>query len=293
MGETRFSIPEIVIFLVIAMIMIFIPFALAWLNSKLSVNIEDSDLRRATYEIAENLLSSGAASLPPTPSCTRTFSEHKAVDISAGCGTPVKALCDGFLETVYGVTQKVLNGGVVLDKLKNCNSPVDLSNERIFYACIKPAKEGSRNVEKGSIIGYVAPCDQEKDSGCHLHLQRVKRSINDQKDPDFVCNRLDSVLEKGRNILVEKEEISKNGGFLLEKLNELDGTPTEPLKSCYAYHVSVTSSQTLGDKKSWSFGFSGNEEFSADFPVYIYSNGIFPANFRLAVYDTKAERCGK
>lgn len=145
MAETRMSIPEIIIFVFIAIILILIPLFLSFLNSRITVNIEDNGLRLAAYQIAENLLSSN---------------------------------------------------------------------------------------------------------------------------------------------------IATNGGFLLDKLNELDGTNVEPVGSCYAYHVTLTAQ---GLKKNiWSFGSTKTgEEFSLELPVKIYSDTDFPANFKLAVYDTKEERCKK
>lgn len=146
MAETRMSFPEIMIFVFIAIVLILIPLFLAWLNSRITVNIEDNALRRASYEIAENLLNSG---------------------------------------------------------------------------------------------------------------------------------------------------IAINGGFLLNKLNELDGTVAEPVKHCYAYRVTVTTQQKINEKNIWSFGFSGDDKFSVDLPVYIHASGIVPAKFNLKVFDTKEVRCGK
>lgn len=101
-----------------------------------------------------------------------------------------------------------------------------------------------------------------------------------------------ATYEIAENLL--NSDISRNGGLLLGKLNELDGASTEPVRHCYAYHVTVTSPQKLDNKNSWSFGFNGKDDvFSVALPVYIHSNGIFPANLKVSVYDTKVERCGK
>jgi len=146
MSETRMSIPEIFISILIIALVVLIPLFLVWLNSKIGVSIEGNDLIRATHEIAENLL----------------------------------------------------NGG-----------------------------------------------------------------------------------------------ISENGGFRLDKLNEIDGTSTEPVWHCYAYYAVITTKEKLNGKQSWSFGFHGSDDkYSIDLPVHIASQkAMFPAAFNLKIYDTKKERC--
>lgn len=153
--------------------------------------------------------------------CTTPFSNsHKAIDLSADCGTPVRALCNGHLERgVSGQSQKILNGGVILDKLKNCEGGADLSKQRIFYACIEESKKQSRNVRKGDIIGFVKDCDEEKSLGCHLHMQFVEGALgNERQPPAEICNDLQSVLDLGSIILASKnpDELKERSGRIVK-----------------------------------------------------------------------------
>ncbi len=295
MSATQMSFTEIIIYVVIAVFVITVPLFLWGLNSRITANIEDNEVKMAAYVISEILLNmdeNGAASTT-RPECIRTFSEHKAVDISASCGTPVKALCDGFIESTYGLgmTQKELNYGVVLSKLKNCDGYSSSPDERIFYSCIFASDTSSRNVAKGDTIGFISTCAPEEAQGCHLHFQLVKGAIDKQKDSDFVCDKLDFILQKATDSL-EGESLSRDGGFFIGGLNKLDGTSMEPVWHCYAYHVTVTSPVKIGEKKIWEFGYKGGDEaFAAEFPVYIRADKIYPANFRLDVYDTEKKRC--
>ena len=100
-----------------------------------------------------------------------------------------------------------------------------------------------------------------------------------------------AATEIAENIL--NSDITENGAFLLDRLNELDKTNTEPVWHCYAYHAIITAFQKIDNKDIWDFGYQGRgEDFSIELPSSIAVAGnIVPAKFRLIVYDTNAVRC--
>lgn len=149
-----------------------------------------------------------------TVACTKQYdSSHKAVDISAGCGTPVKAVCGGRLETikigfssdpVYIGTLRGNQQGLKIEHDDKCEWPDHTS----LYGCIEVLDKKSRNVKKGDIIGYVSTCDAEKEAGCHLHFGMIKGYLRKETDPK-ICdsNKLYTVVEQGTNILARKGAI--------------------------------------------------------------------------------------
>jgi len=100
-----------------------------------------------------------------------------------------------------------------------------------------------------------------------------------------------AATEIAENIL--NSELTENGAFLLDKLNALDKTNTEPVWHCYAYHMWISTFQKIDNKNIWEFGYQGGgEDFSMELPSSIAVAGnIVPAKFRLTVYDTNAVRC--
>ena len=142
----------------------------------------------------------------------RYSTKHKAVDISASCGTPVKAVCGGRLSTLGpGLTgDKVFGGkasggsqGLQIEHNNKCDIP-ELRGYRSFYGCID-ILAGPGDVEKDKIIGYVGTCGAEP-GGCHLHFGITKSELDKSEDPK-ICDKLDTVLEQGTNILAKKGEI--------------------------------------------------------------------------------------
>lgn len=165
-----------------------------------------------SYEISLPL------SEPEQPKCVTPYSDkHKAVDISAGCGTPVKAVCGGRLETIkFGFSSDpVLIGtirgesqGLKIDHDKNCEWPDRIS----LYGCIGITDKKSGPVKKGDIIGYVSTCNAEKEAGCHLHFGIMKSITKREEDPTLICNSnsISSVLGKQVNLLAKKGDFEKD-----------------------------------------------------------------------------------
>ncbi|MFH0832583.1 MAG: M23 family metallopeptidase [Candidatus Aenigmatarchaeota archaeon] len=121
--------------------------------------------------------------------CLMNFNEkHRAVDITAPCGTPVKAACSGTIEgigpgltgdSVFGGTASGGSMGLRIYKLENCKDDKnDWSEYEFDYGCIdfEGREQGAfktRHIEKGEVIGTVGKCKAEADIGeddCHVHL---------------------------------------------------------------------------------------------------------------------------
>jgi hypothetical protein len=113
--------------------------------------------------------------------CLLNFNrDHKAVDITAECGTPVMAACDGRLSGFFGLSDepiiKAPEKGLDLDDLENCkDDDKDWSGYRIFYGCIDTDDTSTRSVKQGDIIGTVGECDRE--NGCHIHFVLVDGAL--------------------------------------------------------------------------------------------------------------------
>ena len=113
--------------------------------------------------------------------CLLNFNrDHKAVDITAECGTPVMAACDGTLSRFFGLSDepviKAPEKGLGLDNLENCeDDDKDWSGYRIFYGCIDTNDISTRSVKQGDIIGTVGECDRE--NGCHIHFVLVDGAL--------------------------------------------------------------------------------------------------------------------
>lgn len=109
-------------------------------------------------------------------------------------------------------------------------------------------------------------------------------------------NLEDNALKRAATEIAENiihSDLTEDGGFLLQKLNLLDKTGSEPLRHCYAYNVIITTSQKINNKNMWQFGYFGSEnDFSIELPYAVRSDGVMiPAKFKLTVYDTNAARC--
>ncbi len=117
--------------------------------------------------------------------CLLNFNrDHKAVDITAECGTPVMAACDGRLSGFFGLSDepiiKAPEKGLDLDDLENCkDDDKDWSGYRIFYGCIDTNDilytHFPISVKQGDIIGTVGECDRE--NGCHIHFVLVDGAL--------------------------------------------------------------------------------------------------------------------
>ena len=117
--------------------------------------------------------------------CLLNFNkDHKAVDITAECGTPVMAACDGTLSRFFGLSDepviKAPEKGLDLDNLENCkDDDKDWSGYRIFYGCIDTNDILYTHfpifVKQGDIIGTVGECDRE--NGCHIHFVLVDGAL--------------------------------------------------------------------------------------------------------------------
>ncbi len=145
---------------------------------------------------------------------------HKAIDIVAACGTPVRAICDGNARKSTGQAG-ILKDALILDETENCNAPADLSAEleknRFWYACVKQYGKGG-DVKSGDIIGTVDACN-ENGLDCHLHLSRQIKKEGfaggvEDADPSFICNYLDSVIDAGR-IIAGKGTVDNERVFTL------------------------------------------------------------------------------
>ena len=105
----------------------------------------------------------------------------------------------------------------------------------------------------------------------------------------------DNALKRAATEIAENllnSDLTENGAFLLDKLNALDKTNTEPVRHCYAYRVRISTFQNIDKKNVWEFGYLGNEDdFSMEQPSFISAKELVPAKFRLTVYNTNAVRC--
>lgn len=127
----------------------------------------------------------------PGAICESTFSEdHKAVDISADCGTPVYAACGG--KVGYIETQKFGKGVVVQHDNKCKDESNDWTGYSTYYGRLsKITPSGITTLKQGDEIGEIDDTGSAE-SGCHLHFVLFKRRENfleDGVDPAFVCEK--------------------------------------------------------------------------------------------------------
>jgi len=152
----------------------------------------------------------------PTSACVRVFeSNHKAVDISAACGTPVKAVCGGRLsviqagtggDPVFGGTAFGGEDGIQIQHSNNCD--VQLQGFKSYYGCIDILERRGRDVKRGEIIGYVSTCKPEKEQDCHLHFGITKGSLSESQDP-HICDKVTAVIDKGA-VLARKGKLEES-----------------------------------------------------------------------------------
>lgn len=106
----------------------------------------------------------------------------------------------------------------------------------------------------------------------------------------------DNALRRAATEIAETlihSHLTEGGAFLVEKLNTLDATDTEPITHCYAYRSRISSSKPINKKNVWEFGYpGGGDDFSIDLPASVKSGtDVIPAKFELTVYDTTETRC--
>ncbi len=147
--------------------------------------------------------------------CARGFSAgHKAADVSASCGAPVRSFCSGQLSTigpglsgdpVFGGTASGGSEGLQIEHDDGC----ELSDYRSLYGCVIIPDRKSRHVVKGEIIGYVSTCGAEKEQGCHLHYAITKGAISAEEDPN-ICDKINRVVQQGVNVIAAKGDVGES-----------------------------------------------------------------------------------
>lgn len=117
---------------------------------------------------------------PKNPIESKTLGDwrtHSGVDISAGEGSPVRAIMAGKVLSIYN---DPMLGNVI---------EIDHSNGYVAYYCgltdTTIAKEGE-NIKSGDTIGYIGKIPSESKDGSHLHLE-VKLN-DDYIDPTIIYN---------------------------------------------------------------------------------------------------------
>ena len=163
-----------------SMMRLFIALLLLWVFVGACNKVRDAftggDVHYDSGQIVEGLLNPVEGG-----ECLLNFNrDHKAVDITAECGTPVMAACDGRLSGFFGLSDepiiKAPEKGLDLDDLENCkDDDKDWSGYRIFYGCIDTNDISTRSVKQGDIIGTVGECDRE--NGCHIHFVLVDGAL--------------------------------------------------------------------------------------------------------------------
>ena len=129
--------------------------------------------------------------------CLLNFNkDHKAVDITAECGTSVKAACGGKVssfgpgltgDSVFGGTSSGGEEGLRIgdssvtsgwSKLEDCGEWEDY---QILYGCIDFDRSVIGDVvQKGDAVGTVGECENhptEKKLGCHIHFVLVDGAL--------------------------------------------------------------------------------------------------------------------
>ncbi len=149
---------------------------------------------------------------PEPPKCTALYDKdrHKAVDISVGCGTPVKAVCGGILSILFGISDDpAFRGqeGIAIKHGDDCRWP----DYRSLYGCVDITERKGRDVKKGETIGFVSTCGSEKEAGCHLHFGVTKGAIEKEEDPGEICSSIGSLIGEPTNILAKKGNLYESG----------------------------------------------------------------------------------
>jgi murein DD-endopeptidase MepM/ murein hydrolase activator NlpD len=135
------------------------------------------------------------------------------VDIAANCGTPIKAICSGWLsvlgrgltgDPVFGGASQGGQDGLQLEH-EDCYIS-EFRGYRSFYGCVEIPDKARRRVEIGETIGYVGVCEAEKQQGCHLHFGITKSSLDKSEDPN-ICERLGNILDETKSVLASKGEL--------------------------------------------------------------------------------------